>query len=66
MEEFPPVPPDSVLNIALQLSAIKPVIDVTGDMKVKKKILKEGEGVLTANEGASVTSKYLYTSMDCY
>lgn len=57
VEEFPPVPPNSVLNIAMELSAIKPVIDVTGDMKVKKKILKEGEGVLTANEGASVTRK---------
>lgn len=38
---------------------MKPVIDVTGDLKVKKKILKEGEGTVTANEGATVTSKYL-------
>ncbi|CAI9784854.1 unnamed protein product [Fraxinus pennsylvanica] len=59
VEEFPPVPPNSVLNISMELYAIKHVIDVTGDMKVKKKILKEGEGVLTANEGASVTIRYI-------
>ncbi|KAL2529503.1 Peptidyl-prolyl cis-trans isomerase FKBP62 [Forsythia ovata] len=58
LDEFPPIPPNSVLNIFMELSAIKPVIDVTGDLKVKKKILKEGEGVVTANEGAAVTIRY--------
>lgn len=37
---------------------MKPVIDVTGDLKVTKKVMKEGEGSVTANEGASVSSKY--------
>lgn len=32
---------------------------MTCDLGVLKKILKEGEGTLTADEGAAVTSKYL-------
>ena len=55
---FPAVPPNSVLNIQIELVSFKSVIDVTGDSKVFKKILKEGEGALVANEGAVVTSKY--------
>lgn len=39
------------------LVSFKPVTDVTGDAKVFKKILKEGEGASIANEGATVTSK---------
>ncbi|KAF2309622.1 hypothetical protein GH714_004324 [Hevea brasiliensis] len=53
-----PVPPNSVLNIDLELVSFKPVVDVTGDSKVFKKILKEGEGTLVANEGATVTISY--------
>lgn len=53
-----PVPPNSTLHIDLELISFKPVIDVTGDAKVFKKIMKEGEGSLVANEGATVTSKY--------
>jgi len=53
-----PVPPNSTLYIDLELTSFKPVIDVTGDAKVFKKILEEGEGSLVANEGATVTSKY--------
>lgn len=56
--EFPAIPPDSVLIIFVKLLSMKPVIDVTGDLKVKKKILKEGEGTVTANEGATVTIRY--------
>lgn len=52
------VPPNSTLYIDLELTSFKPVIDVTGDAKVFKKILKEGEGSLVANEGVTVTSKY--------
>lgn len=52
------VPPNSTISIDLQLVSFKPVIDITGDSKVLKKILKEGEGAVTANEGASVTGKY--------
>ncbi|XWS24093.1 hypothetical protein CRYUN_Cryun28dG0071400 [Craigia yunnanensis] len=55
---FPAVPPNSVLNIELELVSFKSVIDVTGDSKVFKKILKEGEGALVANEGAVVTISY--------
>ncbi|KAE8682803.1 Peptidyl-prolyl cis-trans isomerase FKBP65 [Hibiscus syriacus] len=55
---FPSITPNSVLNIELELVSFKPVIDVTGDSKVFKKILKEGEGALVANEGAAVTISY--------
>lgn len=48
-----------MLNIDTELVSFKPVIDVTGDAKVLKKILKEGEGAWTANEGASVTGKFI-------
>ncbi|XP_059634219.1 peptidyl-prolyl cis-trans isomerase FKBP62-like isoform X3 [Cornus florida] len=56
--EFPSVPPSSVLSIDLELVSFNPVTDITGDSKVFKKILKEGEGALTANEGATVTIKF--------
>nr|GMD89177.1 peptidyl-prolyl cis-trans isomerase FKBP62-like isoform X1 [Ipomoea batatas] len=55
---FPLVPPDSVLSIDLELVSFKPVIDVTGNLGVLKKILKEGEGAHTANEGAAVSIRY--------
>lgn len=55
---FPAVPPNSVLNIELKLVSFKSVSDVTGDSKVFKKILKEGEGAHVANEGAVVTISY--------
>ncbi|KAM0973335.1 hypothetical protein FF1_016692 [Malus domestica] len=58
-EGFNSIPPSSVLNIDTELVSFKPVIDVTGDAKVLKKILKEGEGAWTANEGASVTVSYI-------
>ncbi|PSR99922.1 Peptidyl-prolyl isomerase [Actinidia chinensis var. chinensis] len=56
--EFPLIPSSSVLNIDLELVSFKPVIDITGDSKVIKKILKEGEGTLSANEGVAVTIRY--------
>lgn len=49
--------PSSLLNIDLELVSFKPVIDITGDSKVVKKICKEGEGAVVANEGATVSSK---------
>lgn len=55
---FPAVPPNSVLNIELNLISYKPVIDVFGDSKVFKKIVKSGEGVTVPNESASVTISY--------
>lgn len=54
----PSIPPSSILNIDLELVSFKPVINVTGDLGVLKKILKEGEGLLTASEGAAVTIRY--------
>ncbi|WCJ35596.1 Peptidyl-prolyl cis-trans isomerase FKBP65 [Euphorbia peplus] len=53
------VPPDSVLKFDLELLSFKPVVDVTGDAKVFKKILKQGEGTHVADEGAIVTVSYL-------
>ncbi|KAM7520923.1 hypothetical protein LguiB_019885 [Lonicera macranthoides] len=55
---LPSIPRSSVLSIDLELVSFKSVINVTGNFKVMKKILKEGEGALTANEGASVTIRY--------
>ncbi|XP_043712991.1 70 kDa peptidyl-prolyl isomerase-like isoform X4 [Telopea speciosissima] len=55
---FPAIPSNAVLSIDLELLSFKPVADVTGDAKVLKKILKEGEGTITANEGAAVTVRY--------
>ncbi|XP_071925161.1 70 kDa peptidyl-prolyl isomerase-like isoform X3 [Coffea arabica] len=55
---FRSFPQSSVLRIDLELVSFKPVVDVTGDSKVLKKILKEGEGFVTADEGASVTVRY--------
>ncbi|XP_062163498.1 70 kDa peptidyl-prolyl isomerase-like isoform X2 [Alnus glutinosa] len=53
------IPPSSLLNIDVELVSFKPVIDITGDSKVFKKILKEGEGAVVANEGAAVTISYV-------
>lgn len=55
---FPMVPPNSVLSINLELVSFNPVIHVTGNSKVIKKIVKEGQGSLTADEGACVTIRY--------
>ncbi|KAK0576333.1 hypothetical protein LWI29_015602 [Acer saccharum] len=55
---FQTVPPNSVLDFDLELVSFKSVIDVCGDSKVVKKILKVGEGGFTANEGATVTISY--------
>ncbi|KAK7291048.1 hypothetical protein RIF29_05909 [Crotalaria pallida] len=52
------IPPNSVLHVNIELVSFKPVINVTGDSMVLKKILKEGEGAFTANEGAQVTVSY--------
>ncbi|KAL5777574.1 hypothetical protein ACOSP7_010500 [Xanthoceras sorbifolium] len=55
---FQTVPPNSALDFDLELVSFKPVIDICGDSKIFKKILKEGEGAFTANEGAIVTISY--------
>ncbi|KAL6215387.1 hypothetical protein ACLB2K_014818 [Fragaria x ananassa] len=56
---FQSIPPASVLNIDIELVSFKPVIDVTGDGKVLKKLLKEGESTSSAHEGATVTVSYI-------
>ncbi|KAF3948882.1 hypothetical protein CMV_025171 [Castanea mollissima] len=53
------IPPGSILNIDVELLSFKPVIDITGDSKVLKKILREGEGAVIPNEGATVTISYM-------
>ncbi|EOA34976.1 hypothetical protein CARUB_v10020064mg [Capsella rubella] len=53
------VPPNSVLNIDIVLVSYKPVIDVVGDSKVLKKILRDGEGTSVADDGATVTVSYV-------
>ncbi|WVY90605.1 hypothetical protein V8G54_036119 [Vigna mungo] len=53
------IPPNSVLHANIELVSFKPVINVTGDSKVLKKILKEGEGAFTANEDAHVTEQVI-------
>lgn len=51
------VPPNASLNITLELQSWKTVSDITGDNKVIKKILKEGEGYERPNDGAIVKLK---------
>ncbi|GAB4852375.1 hypothetical protein Ancab_016567 [Ancistrocladus abbreviatus] len=58
-DEYCSVPRNSVLVIDVELVSFKSVIDVTGDSKVIKKIIKEGEGNAIANEGAAITMKYI-------
>lgn len=57
------VPYDSNLTIELQLVSWKSVIDVTGDKKVVKKIVKFGEGFDHPNEGSLVKSNISYIIM---
>ncbi|KAK4434339.1 peptidyl-prolyl isomerase [Sesamum alatum] len=57
-DELPSIPPNSTLSISVELLSFNRVIDITGDLKVKKKVLREGEGTVTANEGAAVTVRY--------
>ncbi|XP_044503341.1 peptidyl-prolyl cis-trans isomerase FKBP62-like isoform X2 [Mangifera indica] len=53
------VPPNSNLQIALELVSLKTVSEVTEDKKVIKKILKEGEGYERPNEGSVVKVKLI-------
>ncbi|KAJ8635529.1 hypothetical protein MRB53_009796 [Persea americana] len=52
------VPLNSNLVVDLELISWKRVIDVTGDKKVTKKIMKEGEGYDCPREGSQVKVKY--------
>ncbi|XP_074589402.1 peptidyl-prolyl cis-trans isomerase FKBP62-like isoform X2 [Curcuma longa] len=55
---YHPIPSNAVLNVDLELVSLKPVIDVVGDMKVLKKILRAGEGVRTPNDMETVYVRY--------
>ncbi|XP_058069735.1 peptidyl-prolyl cis-trans isomerase FKBP65-like isoform X3 [Magnolia sinica] len=55
---FPSIPSNATLDIDLELVSFKPVIDVNGDLSVLKKILKEGEGIRSPNEGAVIHVRY--------
>lgn len=50
-------PPASNLTIEIELISWKRVVDVTGDKKVVKKIIKPGEGFDHPNEGSIVKGK---------
>lgn len=56
---FSSIPRSSSLSINLELISFKPVIDVCGDSKVIKKILEEGESLVSADEGAAVVVRYI-------
>ncbi|KAF7141429.1 hypothetical protein RHSIM_Rhsim06G0067300 [Rhododendron simsii] len=64
--EFPLFPPCSALNGDLEVVSFKPVINVTDDSKVLEKILREVEGILTANECAAVTGAILLCPLGMY
>ncbi|KAG1341813.1 peptidyl-prolyl cis-trans isomerase FKBP62 [Cocos nucifera] len=55
---FPAIPSNATLNIDVELLSLKPILDVMGDLKVLKKILREGEGFHGPNDGETVRSKY--------
>ncbi|KAH0468535.1 hypothetical protein IEQ34_003568 [Dendrobium chrysotoxum] len=55
---FPAIPTNSELIIDLELLSLNPVLDVTGDLKVLKKILKKGEGIRKPNDGEVVWVRY--------
>lgn len=57
------VPPNSNLQITLELLSWKTVSEVTTDNKVIKKILKEGEGYDRPNDGAIVQGLLLFDSL---
>ncbi|XP_078430511.1 70 kDa peptidyl-prolyl isomerase-like [Wolffia australiana] len=52
------IPPSTAVLIDLELVSFHLVVDVVGDLKVVKKILKEGEGHCLPNDGATVTVRY--------
>lgn len=50
--------PNLNLNIHLELISWKTVVDVTGDKKVLKKLIKVGEGYDRPNEGSLVKGNF--------
>ncbi|XP_039830772.1 peptidyl-prolyl cis-trans isomerase FKBP62-like isoform X2 [Panicum virgatum] len=52
--QFSAVPPNSAVNMDVELVSLKPVVDVSGDLKVMKKTLKSGDGLRTPHDGETV------------
>lgn len=52
------IPPNSRLIIYLELVSWKSVVDIMGDQKVVKKIMKVGEGFDRPNEGSIAKSNF--------
>ncbi|XP_077210967.1 70 kDa peptidyl-prolyl isomerase-like [Tasmannia lanceolata] len=52
------VPPNSNITVDIELVSWKSVIDVTGDKKVVKKIVRVGEGYDRPSEGSQVKVRY--------
>ncbi|TVU45247.1 hypothetical protein EJB05_04726, partial [Eragrostis curvula] len=56
--QFCAVPPNSAVNMDVELVSLKPVVDITGDMKVLKKTLRCGDGIRTPHDGETVRIRY--------
>ncbi|CAL4918844.1 unnamed protein product [Urochloa decumbens] len=56
--QFSAVPPNSAVNIDVELVSLKPVVDVTGDLKVMKKTLKCVDGIRAPHDGETVHIRY--------
>ncbi|KAL6843501.1 hypothetical protein ACP4OV_026563 [Aristida adscensionis] len=56
---FSAIPPNSAVNMDVELVSLKPVVNVTGDLKVMKKTLKCGDGVRTPRDGETVRIRYI-------
>ena len=59
--QFSAVPPNSAVSMDVGLVSLKPVVDVTGDLKVMKKTLNCGDGIRTPHDGETVHSQDSFT-----
>ena len=57
---FQAIPSNVVLTIDVELVSLKPVVDVSGDLKVLKKVLRSGEGIHRPKDGEAVRGKCLH------
>ncbi|XP_039140546.1 70 kDa peptidyl-prolyl isomerase-like [Dioscorea cayenensis subsp. rotundata] len=55
---FQAIPSNAVLTIDVELVSLKPVVDVSGDLKVLKKVLRSGEGIHRPKDGEAVRIRY--------
>ncbi|GJM96488.1 hypothetical protein PR202_ga13327 [Eleusine coracana subsp. coracana] len=56
--QFSAIPPNSSVNMDVELVSLRPVVDITGDSKVLKKTLKCGDGIRTPHDGEVVRIRY--------